>query len=329
MFSLLAVLCALFLPAQQPPLRPQAVADQTTHDFGTIGFGTMPEIDFPIHNAGPAPLELTITSVPRGLRLVSVDKTIAPAATGAVRLGVDTFQAGGTTEWRVNVLTNDPAHGSLELTVKADVRVYLALSPPSARFTFVQFGAEGGTTHVLSAADEGPLEVLGVDSPFDYIHASARELKGKDRLPDIEGRQWQIGLTIVPNAPVGPISGYVVVRTSHPHQPRAFLPVSGFVRPLFAVTPPSVNLSGMVAIDPEKPLLSLVVKNFGADPLEVTGASSDLPGLEATVVPVDAGHVWRVELRLSATAPKGSAKGTLMLATTSKHVPRLEVPVQR
>jgi Protein of unknown function (DUF1573) len=328
MFSLAALLCALILGAQQPALVPKAVVDKTTHDFGTVGLGTMPEIDFPIHNTGPAPLQLTITYLPRGLRLVNVDKAIPPGGTGNVRVGIDTFSAGNSTEWHVNVLTNDPDHGSIDLTIKADVRQFLALTPPSARFTFVQFGAEGGTTHVLSAVDQQPLEVLGVDSPFDYIHATSRELTGKDRVADIDGRQWQIALTILPTAPVGPISGYVVVRTNHPQQPRAFLPVSGFVRPLFAVTPPSVNLSGMVAITPAVPLLSLVVKNFGADPLELTSASSDITGLVATILPTEAGHVWRVELRLSPAAPQ-TMKGTLLLKTTSKNVPELTVPIQR
>lgn len=325
------VACPILLAiavAMQPSQTPQLTIDKLTHDFGTVGLGTSPEIAFPIRNTGTAPLELTISYVPHGLRLVSLDKTIAAGAAGAVRLGVDSFQAGSTTEWHVNVLSNDPAHGSIELTVKADVRAYLALTPPAARFTFVQYGPEGGTTHILSAVDQSPLEVLGVDSPVDYIRATARELKGKERVADIDGRQWQISLTISATAPVGPISGFVVVRTNNPHQPRAFLAVSGFVRPLFAVTPPSVNLSGMAASSPDKPILSLVVKNFGAEPVGLTGFSSDIAGLDATIVPVDGGHVWHVDLRLSPDGPKGPFKGTLTLKTASKDVPQLLVPVQ-
>lgn len=328
MFSVACPIVLAIAVAMQPSQTPQLTADKVTHDFGTVGLGTSPEIDFPIRNTGKAPLELTISYVPHGLRLVTLDRTIAPAATGNVRLGVDSFQAGSTTEWHVNVLSNDPAHGSLELTIKADVRAYLALTPSSARFTFVQYGPEGGTTHVLSAVDDSPLEVLGVDSPVDYIRATVRELKGKERVADADGRQWQISLTISATAPVGPISGFVVVRTNHPHQPRAFLPVSGFVRPLFAVTPPSVDLSGMVASSPDKPILSLVVKNFGADPLALTGASSDIAGLDATIVPVDGGHIWHVDLRLSPEGPKGPFKGTLTLKTSSKNVPELKVPIQ-
>ena len=328
MFSAAIFVGAALLAVTQPAPTPQLSIDPVTHDFGTIGLGTDNEFAFPVRNTGKGQLELTITYVPHGLRLVSLDKTIAPGAAGAVTIAIDTFTAGATTEWHVNLLTNDPAHGSVELTVKADVRQYLAITPGSARFTFVQFGPEGGTKHIVSAADQSLLDVLGVDSPVDYIKATARELKGNERRADIEGRQWEISLTIASRAPVGPIAGYVIVRTNHPHQPRAFLPVSGFVRPLFAVTPPSVDLSGMAAPSADAPILSLVVKNFGTDPIALTGAASDIAGLDATIVPVDIGHVWRVDLRLKAAGPKGPFKGTLTLKTASKDVPELTVPIQ-
>jgi hypothetical protein len=316
-------------PSQTQSPRPSVRAEKTSHDFGVVGIGTDPEIEFSIGNVGAAPLEIKITSVPRGLRLVRLDKTIAPAASGIVRLAVNTFQAGGTPEWHVSVLTNDPEHGALDLAIHADVRTYLVLSPPSARFSFVQYGPEGGTTHVLAAADDSKMEVLGVDSPVDYIKATSRELSPAERLPDFEGRQWQVTLTIAPTAPVGPIGGYVIIRTTHPHQPRAFLPVSGFVRPLFAVTPPAVDLPGVtVSADDARPMLALVVKNFAAEAIEITGVSSDIKGLEGKLISVEPGHTWRVEVRLLPTLASGPFKGTLTLKTASPRVPEVRVPIQ-
>jgi hypothetical protein len=307
---------------------PRAVLDKAAHDFGIVGIGTDPEIEFPIRNNGDAPLELTVTYVPRGLRLVRLDRTIAPSASGAVRLAVDTFQTGTSSDWRVNVLTNDPEHGSLELTVHADVRAFLVLTPPAARFTFVQYGPEGGTTHVVSAADDSPMEVLGVDSPLAYIRATWRELKPDERQPDLQGRQWQIQLTITSAAPIGPIGGYILIRTTHPRQPRAFLPVSGFVRPLFAVTPPKVDLPDVKMTEGDRPIIALVVKNFGAEPIDISGVSSDIAGLEARLLPVESGHVWRVELRVTAALAAGPFTGTLTLKTGSSRVPELTVPIQ-
>jgi hypothetical protein len=233
-----------------------------------------------------------------------------------------------TTEWKVDVTTSDPATPSLQLTVKADVRNFLTVEPATARFNFVQHGPEGGTTHILSAQDEAPIEILGVDAPADFITVKYRELKtAAERVADLPGRQWRLDLTIKGDAEVGPFDGYAIVRTNHPRQPRAFLPVSGFVRPLFAITPSSVMLSA-----PPEPgelaFRTLVIKNFGEPALEITKASSDIAGLRATIVPVDAGHTWRVELRRDPAATGAWTSGTLRLTTTHPKVSELTVPVR-
>jgi hypothetical protein len=308
--------------------RPRVVAPTTPHDFGVVGLGTDPEVDFTINNTGDAPLDLGVVPLPRGLRMVRADRTIAPKRSGVIRVALDTFQASPTNELIVRATTNDPDTPEIQLTVKAEVRAYLTLTPPAARYTFVQFGAEGGTKHVLAATDGAKFEVTGVESPLDYITAKWRELKANERAPEFEGRQWQIELTISPKAPVGPIGGFVIATTNHPKQPRAYLPVTGFVRPLFAVTPFRVNLPAVRTPDLEKPVAVLVVKNFGADALDLTRVSSDIAGLEATIVPVEAGHHWRVEVRLTPATPGGAFKGTLRLATTSKQVPELTVAIE-
>jgi len=208
------------------------------------------------------------------------------------------------------------------------VRAFLAMDPPAARFTFVQFGAEGGTRHVLGATDAAKFDVTGVESSLDYVTTKWRELKANERVPGLEGRQFQVELTISPKAPVGPIGGFITVTTTHPKQPRAFLPVSGFVRPLFAVTPFRVSLPSIKTADLGNPVAVLVVKNFGADALELTGAKSDIAGLDAKILTVEAGHHWRVAVTLPAAMPGGAFKGTLRLATTSKQVPELVVPIE-
>jgi hypothetical protein len=334
---MIATLLLLALTTAQPPEtlpppaegpRPRAVAPATPHDFGVVALGADPEVDFTINNAGDAPLEIGVVPLPPGLRMVRADRTIAPKRSGVIRVALATFQAGPTNELVVRATTNDPETPELRFTVKAEVRAYLVMSPPAARFTFVQFGAEGGTRHVLAATDGAKFDVASVESSLDYVTAKFREVKANERAPEFEGRQFQVELTISPKAPVGPINGFVTVNTNHPKQPRTFLPVSGFVRPLFAVTPFRVSLPAVNAADLEKPVAVLVVKNFGADALELTGAKSDIAGLDAKILPVEAGHHWRVEVRLAPAMPAGAFKGTLRLATTSKQVPELLVPIE-
>ena len=313
-------------PAEGP--RPRAVAPAAPHDFGVVALGTDPEVDFTINNSGDAPLEIGVVPLPRGLRMIRADRTIAPKKSGAIRIALDTFQANPTNEFVVRATTNDPEAPEVQFTIKAEVRAFLAMTPPAARFTFVQFGAEGGTKHVIAATDGEKFTVTKVESSLDYITTKWRELKENEREKELEGRQFQIELAISPKAPVGPIGGFITVTTNHPKQPRAFLPISGFVRPLFAVTPFRISLPAVRPADLGKPIALLVVKNFGAAPLELTGAKCDIAGLDATIAVIEAGHHWRVAITLPATLPAGAFKGTLRLATTSKEMPELTVPIE-
>jgi hypothetical protein len=335
MFRFSAFVAILFLAtsstagllASQEARAGAVIVNEPVKDLGIVGLGTDPEATFTIENRGGSALEVSVAPVATGLRVVHADGTIAAAASGTVRVAVDTFRAATTTEWTVSVRTSDPATPALELTVKADVRNFLTMEPATARFNFVQHGPEGGTTHILSAQDDAPLEVLGVDAPADFIAVAWRELKTPaERIADLPGRQWRIDLTIKGDATVGPIAGYAIVRTNHPRQPRAFVPVTGFVRPLFAVTPATIAIS----VPPEPgdlPFRTLLVKNFGEPALELTKASSDIAGLRATIIPVEAGHTWRVELRRDRAASGAWTSGTLRLSTTHPRVSELTVPV--
>jgi hypothetical protein len=309
--------------AQQPQIR----ITPPERDLGVVGLGTNPILEFSVENTGGTTLEIALGPLPRGLRLVHTDTIVEPGRAGRVRLELNTFEAGGDTQWKASIKTNDPSQPVVDLAIKADVRAFLVIAPASARFTFVQHEPEGGTRHVIAAVDDVEFTVLSVESPLPFIRPRWRELQTSERRGDLSaGRQWQIELTISSQAPVGPIADYVIVKTSHPRQPRAFLPVSGFVRPLFAVTPPSLHLSAVAPSTDGRPVASLVVKNFGADAIPITSVITDVAGFTATIVEVQPGHEWRVEVRLVETQQTGAFKGTLQLVTGSPHAPKLVIP---
>src|SRR5687768_9012311 len=60
----------LALQAPPPQPLPRAVVEQATKDLGMVALGTDPEATFTIENRGGSPLEIVVTPVPTGLRVV-------------------------------------------------------------------------------------------------------------------------------------------------------------------------------------------------------------------------------------------------------------------
>jgi hypothetical protein len=115
----------------------------------------------------------------------------------------------------------------------------------------------------------------------------------------------------------------IVVQFDHPRQKELRIPVSGFVRPMFAVTPPAAALGD---IDPARPRRGyLLVKNFAEETVALLGVSTDVAGIGADLEPVESGRVYRVRLRFAPDLPAGPFAGTLRMRTASPQQPVIEV----
>ncbi len=307
---------------------PRAVTREARIDLGIVALGTDPEVHFTIGNDGSAPLTMTPGRLAPGLRLVAIDSPIPPGVHGTVTVQVDTFATADTSEWTIPLVTNDPARNTVVLQLRADVRTYILVTPPTARFSYVQHEREGGTTHVVGAAGHPDFRVLRAESPWPFLDVSVSEAAAATRPEGTEGPLWHVTLTIRRTAAVGPLAGAVVVHTNHPLQPRAWLPVSGFVRPLIGVTPPEVALPSAGA--PGHPAeTTVIVTNFGEGPLDLTSVVTTLDGVSHAIEAVQAGRRWRIVLRVGTAAGSGPLDGQLVVRTSRDDVPGVVVPIRR
>lgn len=308
----------------------RAVVDEPARvDLGVVALGSDPEVRFTIRNQGEMPLTVTPGRVAAGLRVEHVDGSIAPSASGQVRLRLDTFRVGQTMDWTIPLTTNDPQRETVVLQVRADVRTFVLITPPTARFTYVQHEREGGTTHLVGAAGDPSFRITRVESPYPFLDATAAPAPPDTPRPDgVDGPMWQVSLVIRKHAAVGPLAGVVVLHTTHPKQSLARLSVSGFVRPLIAVTPPAATIPPPAPTGDAESAPMLVV-NFGEAPLELTAAETTIAGVTAAIAPLEAGRRWQVRLRVSADAVRGPMSGELRLRTSRADVPPVVVSLSR
>ena len=328
--TVILALCAALLVAASllAAGKPKATVAEPIKDAGTVPKGEKVINDFVIKNEGDADLQITNVQPACGCTVAQFDKVIKPGATGKVHAEVDSSTFNGPISKGVTVFTNDPDHPQIELTVHANVQPYIAVKPGYARYITVQGEPqEGNIVQTLWAPDGASWDVTGADSPYPYLTVTYHEAKPEERLPEAKGKQWKVEMKLANNAKVGPLADYVTVHTNHPKQKVVQIPVSGFVRPVIAVTPPTADFGSIELKEPLKRALD--IRNFATEPIKVTGIDVSLPkGIDAKLESLTEGREYQVRVVLDPSLPKGPFSGKLTIHTDSPKVPTLEVELK-
>jgi Protein of unknown function (DUF1573) len=331
--AVILALCAVSLLLQAPAFadaeagKPKAVAPEPVKDMGMVPKGEKIVHDFLIRNEGTAPLEITEVRPACGCTVASFDKTVAPGQLGKIHVVIDSDTFAGPIAKGVTAFTNDVENPQIELTVKANVQPLIRVEPGYARYVIVQGEEKEGTiVQTLWASDDAPMEVTGVQSPYPFLKVSYHEAKPDEMLPEGKGRQWKVEMTLDRDAPVGALGDFVRVTTTHPKQKLVEIPISGFVRPVIAVTPPVADFGRIELKEPQ--VRSLVIRAFSTEPIKVTSIEGNIKGLEAKLEPRKEGREYDVRLTLTPEIAKGPFSGKLTIHTDSPKKPLIEVDLR-
>jgi hypothetical protein len=312
------------LPAIAADGGPLAAIAEPVLDKGEVPVGETIEAVFEIANQGDQPLEITEVRPSCGCTVAEFDEVIQPGGTGKVTARVDTTSIIGPNAKSVTVFTNDPENPRIQLTVKSEVKPFLGMNPGYARFTsFVHEDRDQTSTQLLAAPGFRGLEILGVDSPQPFIQVSYREARDAERDETMPGKQWRIDVTLSKEAPVGPVADHVLIHTNHPKQKRIEIPVSGFVRPMVAVTPPAVNFGKVDTSEAQQ--WGILVRNFGSTPLEIQDVASSVSGLDVEVESIEEGQQYKLVFTPTAAMTKGPFHGSVELKTNLPQQPMVTV----
>jgi hypothetical protein len=310
---------------QKPAAVPKAVVEKPERDVGVLAVGDPAAAEFDVRNVGDAPLELQSVKAPLGVRTEGVPASVPAGGSRTVRLVLGFPAPPGELMIEVSVLTNDPELPMLRLVLRGKVQAFLLMHPGYARYIVVQHAADGTITQTVGASDGAAFRVVGVESPSPALRTSFREARPDERRPGWTGSQWRVESTLSRDAPVGALTGDIVVVTDHPRQRVARAPVSGFVRPVFAVTPPEARMGD---VDPRRtPRLQLFVKNFAEQLIDLRGAESDVTGVRAELAAREPGRSWGLTLWLDAEKPPGPFEGHVRIRTANPQVPVIDIPL--
>lgn len=307
--------------------KPKAVVAEPIKEMGTIAKGEKAIHTFQIKNEGDAPLDITDVKASCGCTVAAFDKSILPGQTGNVRVEVDTSTFNGAIAKGVTAYTNDVDLPQIELTVRVKVEPYVLVKPGYARFIIVQGEEkEGSIAQTLWATDGAPMDVVQVDSPYPFLKVAFREAKPEERVADVTGKQWRVEMTLASDAAVGALTEYVTVHTNHHRQKLVQIPVSGFVRPVIAITPPKADFGTLDLKEPFR--RSFSVRNFATDPIHLSEPTPTVSGLQAKLEPIQDGREYQLQITLNPPMAKGPFAGKVTMKTDNAKLPVLELEVK-
>lgn len=308
-----------------PVAPPRVTVTPDSIDLGVVGLGEDAVAEVVVRNEGGAPLSLEAPVLPRSTRLDGLVPTLSPGESVRLRFTIDTLNANAEPRQDWTLVTNDPDRPRLLVAVQLDVRPFVLARPGQERFITVQHAREGTIAHTIGATDGAAFRIVRVESPMPWLRVSFREARPDERQPGWGGPQWRVESTLSAAAPVGALRGAVAVHTDHPRQKRVVIPVSGFVRPILAVTPPEARL-GDLDRRRARPL-QMTVKNFAEELIEMMGVSTDVAAVGAAIEPIEPGRTWRLRLYPVPGAPLGPFEGKVLLRTAHPSIPTIEVPL--
>ena len=312
-------------PAAESAKKPKLAVEERVHETGEVARDKVVEHAFKIRNTGEAPLVIEKTVAAPNLEVLSKPAALAPGESGEIRVRVPLLLDRPLALLKqVELWTNDPETPTVVLELKILSTEYVVAKPGYARWIAVQKEKPGTISQKLVSKDGQDFELLkSSELPLGITSAI------KSSRPDPAGpREWQVDLTLGTDAPVGPIVGSLLLYVNHPKQSIVPIPLSGFMRPVLAVTPPEWKI-GEIQLT-EKESQAFFVKIFSTEPIHVTKVEHDLAGLPpGNIQTMKLGREYKVKLDFDpATLPKGRIQGTLQIFTDSPKVPQIGVPIE-
>lgn len=313
----LVFLVGLF--AAQPAAASWAVAlfDEQGKDFGSVPRGPMLSHPFRVTNKTKDTVHIANVRVSCGCVSASALKTeLAPGESTAIMAQMDTTRFYGHKAVTVFVQFDRPDWQEVALTVQANSRDDMAITPDTMAFGRIKRGKGATASVTVTFMRNGQLQILEVRSESNYVQPSAKET----RRTDYEVA-YQLSAKVRPDLPVGKWFTDLWLKTNHPAATQIRVPVTVEVEPPLSVSPSSTSFGDVKTGEVSEK--KLIVR--GETPFKITGVKGADSGLVIEELSKESKPMHVLRLKLKADKP-GDLKWALRVQTDLKEDGEIEFP---
>jgi hypothetical protein len=314
-------------PTAAPQGKPPVLKiDHVTLDAGDIRKGRTAYYTFKVTNSGQG--EGLVSAKPGcGCTMLEADEKIAPGKTGVIKAKLDTTAYSGKITKAITVTTNDPKSAQWSLVITANVIPHVRVLPSDHQYVVLFEGEDKTLEFSLCSADRTPLEIKSVEETGTRLK---RELTPGKVSFVADGKQttvpgYKMRVTIPGTLPAREFSSVYALETNSKEEPKVTLTISGKVQKEIVVTPSTLYFV-VRGGGTEKLTRSLsVTKRTGTFEIKKV----DLRGqpLTASVIPVQKGNSYRVDLTYQGGWQPGFVNAIISIHTNDRAQPVLEVPL--
>jgi hypothetical protein len=201
--------CAVMLLACTAWAAPAVSVPTPEHNFGTIFQGENVRHVFTFANRGDAPLTIDKVSSSCGCTAALASaKVLAPGESGEIQTSFDSTRFRGAISKTVYLYTNDPAQPMVQLQLKGNVQVEVALEPQLVNFGTVV--PKRTVKSTVSLINQGKQEVR-----LEGLETTAPELAARLSAAVVPpGGQVTVELALTPKPGQPRFSGYVLFKAA-------------------------------------------------------------------------------------------------------------------
>ncbi len=302
--------------------------DSRVFDFGMI-FGSNPQThEFMLTNQGDTPVIISDIKSECGCTVSLPDgKKIRPGKSKPVSVTVIPERKDGVfTKVVTLTISRNGKQAELELTLKAEVRNVLHISPEHVYFKKLFFGKGGTAVVSIQSSGEYPTRVLRAEVVEGKLDLTLNEKAKEGKEGSETDGFWELTLKLPPETPAGRFHAIVKLITDSKLQPEVSFPVFGIVRSRVSINPTQCYFGTL--IPGEKKQQRIVVLETGDFELAPPTITATIPELTWTVDTKQENKKYVINLELVVPQDHaGRLSGELVIHTNDETQPEFTIPI--
>ena len=241
----------------------ESLFDDQSRDFGSVPRGQTLSYPFRFTNKTNQTVHIAGVRVSCGCVSVSAAKSeLAPGQSTAIIAQMDTSRFLGTRTVTIFVQFDRPRWEEVRLTVRANSRDDVMITPEAFAFGQVKHGASPAATLDVSFLGASQWQILESRCDSNYVQTSLQEIKR-----DGGEVRYQLTARLRPDTPVGKWFSDVWLKTNSPSSPRVRVPLTVEIESALSLSPANVTLGQVKAGEEAKQ--KIIVRSD--QPFRITG----------------------------------------------------------